>query len=108
MYPQIREIASHLQLDLASEYWVDIVSAGVTKGTAVKKLQQLMHIRPEECMAFGDYMNDAEMLASVYYGYAMGNAHPDVKKAARFEAPKNTENGVMEVIKKMLTDGLCG
>ena len=28
------------------------------------------------------------------------NAHPQLKEKARFIAPKNTENGVLKVIKK--------
>jgi hydroxymethylpyrimidine pyrophosphatase-like HAD family hydrolase len=31
-------------------------------------------------MAFGDYMNDIEMLKNSKFSYAMQNAHPFVKK----------------------------
>jgi hydroxymethylpyrimidine pyrophosphatase-like HAD family hydrolase len=36
----------------------------------------------------------------------MENAHPDIKKAARFMAKSNDENGVMEVLQQMLNQTL--
>ncbi len=50
-------------------------------------------------MSFGDFFNDIEMLRETYHSYAMANAHPEIKKLARFEAPSNNEQGVMTVIK---------
>ena len=49
-------------------------------------------------MVFGDYLNDLEMMETGFYSYAMQNAHPDLKKAARFEAPGNDQNGVIKII----------
>ena len=37
-------------------------------------LQAIYEIEPDECMAFGDQMNDYELLQQVKYGYAMDNA----------------------------------
>ena len=56
--------------------------------------------------AFGDYMNDYEMMQSVYYSYAMANAHPDLKKVARFQCKSNVEHGVMEQIKEFIRQGM--
>ena len=53
-------------------------------------------------MAFGDYLNDIELLQSCRYSYAMENAHPDVKQAANFIAPSNEEAGVVQILKTML------
>jgi hydroxymethylpyrimidine pyrophosphatase-like HAD family hydrolase len=61
-----------------------------------------------ECAAFGDYMNDAEMMSSVYYSSAMDNAHPKIKELARFTTASNVEHGVLQGIQKLIDDGLCG
>lgn len=85
----------------ASEFdWIDVIPPGVNKGTAVKKVMNILGITPEETMAFGDQMNDYEMISSVYHSYAMENAHEEIKKIARYIAPRNTEYGVIQVIKK--------
>jgi len=53
-------------------------------------------------MAFGDYMNDIEMLSKASYSYAMENAHPFVKEMASFEAASNDSFGVLEIVKDYL------
>ena len=55
-------------------------------------------------MAFGDYLNDLEMMSSAYHSYAMENAHDDLKKVARFRAKSNDESGVVHAIKAMLNN----
>ena len=80
------------------------MAPGVNKGVAITRLRKLLGLRPDQCMAFGDYPNDLEMLRAVTYGYAMANAHPDVKAAARFSAPSNDEDGVMRVLRSRFGD----
>ena len=53
-------------------------------------------------MAFGDYLNDCELLQAVGESYAMENAHPALKALARHIAPSNDENGVMRVVRAAL------
>ena len=65
-------------------------------------IQQKLGISPEECMAFGDYLNDCELLQAVGESYAMENAHPALKKLARYIAPGNDDNGVMRVVRERL------
>ena len=107
LYPLLAEsVDAGLKVMLSSAYWVDVLNDGICKGTAIKGLQEKLGIKPEECVAFGDYLNDIEMLQSVKYGYAMANAHPEVIKAAKLFAPANNKNGVMRTIRKLIEDGL--
>lgn len=86
----------------AGDMWLDFMAPGVNKGEAVKLLQESLGIKPEESMAFGDQMNDLEMLRQVYYSYAIGNAKPAVKEVARFQADLNAEDGVLKILKLLL------
>jgi hydroxymethylpyrimidine pyrophosphatase-like HAD family hydrolase len=52
-------------------------------------------------------MNDIEMMGAAYYSYAMENAFPPVKEAARFVAPSNAEHGVIKTIRGFMEQGLC-
>ena len=90
------------QIAVSGEIWLDITAKGINKGVAIEEVQDLLNIKHEETMVFGDYLNDLEMMSSAYYSYAMENAHDDLKKVARFRAKKNTENGVVEKIKEVL------
>jgi hydroxymethylpyrimidine pyrophosphatase-like HAD family hydrolase len=42
------------------------------------------------------------MLAHVYYSYAMENGSEEAKRTARFAAPSNNTNGVLEIIDKYI------
>ena len=104
IYEKLSFLKEKMQVVLSSEVWVDIIPTGAKERSCNKKLQEKLNIKPEECVAFGDYLNDYEMLQSVYYSYAMENAVPELKKVARFIAPPNYENGVMRTIKKLLAE----
>jgi len=92
-------LSDGLSVILSGEHWVDVMKPGVNKGHALQILQAQRGVAPEACMAFGDYLNDLEMLQVVGESYAMANALPEIKKAARHIAPSNDEDGVMRTIR---------
>lgn len=100
-YPKFLPYKKKLQLSVAGFVWLDCMQKGINKGTAIKEIQSLYHITPEESMAFGDYLNDLEMMQSVYYSFAMANAHEDLKKVSRFETYSNDDDGVTTKIREM-------
>lgn len=95
-----KRLLPRLAVILSGEHWVDVMKPNVNKGGAMRGIQQKWGITPEECMAFGDYLNDCELLEAVGESYAMENAHPELKKLARHIAPSNDENGVMQVVRR--------
>ncbi|MDO5349780.1 MAG: HAD family hydrolase [Lachnospiraceae bacterium] len=88
-----------LKLTISGDMWMDCMAKGVNKGAAIRQIQESLGILPEETMAFGDQLNDMEMLGQAYYSYAIGNARPEVKAAARFQADTNVNNGVLKVLR---------
>ena len=97
---EIREkYRDKLKITISGDMWVDCMAKGVSKGAAIRQIQESLGILPEETMAFGDQLNDMEMLEQAYYSYAVGNARPEVKKAARFQADTNANYGVLKVLK---------
>ncbi|MCR5756775.1 MAG: Cof-type HAD-IIB family hydrolase [Selenomonas sp.] len=108
IYPVLEKYRGPFQVATSSDYWVDMMNFDINKGIAIQQVQKRLRISPMECAAFGDYMNDAEMMSSVYYSFAMDNAHPEIKKLARFRTASNKEHGVLQGIQKLIDDGLCG
>lgn len=106
IYAKIAPFFTDLQIVLSSDYWVDVMSPNINKGEAVKNIQRVMNFKPEECAAFGDYLNDCEMLQAVGYGFAVENAHPDLKSIAKFTVPSNDEAGVLVGIRRLIAYGL--
>lgn len=105
-FTHFSEFDTELQISVAGEIWLDFMNKGVNKGTAIREIQERFDISAKECMAFGDYLNDLEMMQSVYYSYAMSNAHEDLKKAARYLTQSNDEDGVTNKIKELLANNL--
>lgn len=56
--------------------------AGVHKAAGIQVLIEHLGIARKDTLAYGDGLNDLEMLAYVHTGVAMGNAHPQAKDAA--------------------------
>ncbi len=98
----INEFSDEYTVQVSGEYWLDIMNKEINKGSALKTIMDKYEIKAEETMAFGDYLNDIEMLDVAGLGYAVINAHSEVKKKAKFIAPPNTEYGVISEIKKQL------
>lgn len=84
--------------------WMDVMAAGVSKGKALKALQETLGISRDETMAFGDYFNDVDMLMAAGWSFCMENGHEDVKKLCRFTAPDNNHSGVTRCIKRYALD----
>lgn len=103
LYPALKKFENEdLVVVVSGKYWLDIMNKHTNKGNAIEKLQKSLNILPEQTMAFGDYLNDIEMLKNAEYSFAMKNAHPSVKDAAKYEAFSNDSFGVTETIKDYL------
>lgn len=94
--------ADRLKITIAGDMWMDCMKPGISKGKAIRILQDSLGVRPEETMAFGDQLNDIEMLNQAYYSFAVGNARSEVKDVARFQADTNERDGVLKTLKLLL------
>lgn len=103
----LQSFLDKLRIVRSGDKWLDITNLSVNKGVAVEHLQQKLGIKKEETMAFGDYLNDIEMLQMAQYSYAMKNAQPEVKAVANFVTKyDNNEQGVLNTIAEMLNISL--
>ena len=96
----LERLGEHHAVILSGANWVDVMKPGVNKGRAMRMLQEIKGVSPDECMAFGDYLNDLEMLENVTESYAMENALEEIKRVSKHIAPSNDEDGVMRVVKE--------
>ena len=91
-----------LQIITSGNEWMDIQREGVNKGLGMRYIQEHEHISRDECLAFGDQMNDYALLESVKYGFAMENAVDEIKKLAYGITDSNEDQGCLKIIKKAL------
>jgi Cof subfamily protein (haloacid dehalogenase superfamily) len=94
---------SELHVTTSVPIFLETTQAGVNKGTAIDFVaNELLGIPTEKVMAIGDNYNDVEMLASVGFGVAMGNAPEDVRQIADWVAPDIEGDGVAVAIEKFI------
>ncbi len=81
---------------------MDVYRKGFKKGTAVRHMYEKLGIPRENTYAFGDGINDMEMLQLVGHGIAMGNAIEELKAVAEEVTGSVMENGIAGYFKKYL------
>lgn len=98
----IDKYSDKLLVSYAGKMWIDCTAKGVSKGNALKKIMEAFDINKNEVMVFGDQGNDVEMFKAAYYSFAVKNAAPVAKEAARFMADSNENLGVLKILKYLL------
>lgn len=68
----------HITYSMANS--LEIMAEGVNKGVALERLLARLDIPAARCLAFGDNLNDAEMLQVAGHGFIMAHAHPDLPR----------------------------
>lgn len=80
-------------------YAVDIIAKGGGKDEAIRRYLETTGIRREETIAFGDGLNDINMMNFAGIGVAMGNAEEAVKAAADYVTADIDDDGIEKALK---------
>lgn len=80
-------------------YGSDVLPPGGSKARGIQALIERLGFKDEDVYAFGDGINDIEMLQYVYHSVAMGNAPDEVKQAARYVTKDVNDDGIMYGLK---------
>ena len=100
--PHVEHFKEDLQVKLSGEIWIDFNDKKAQKGNALEALQKDLNISKEKTMVFGDYLNDLELFEHAGIGYAVENAHPEVKKVAAHTTKSNNDFGVELILEELL------
>lgn len=76
----------------------EITDIAINKGAALLEICKYYHKTAEECIAFGDSMNDAEILQTAGLGIAMGNAEDKVLALADMVCDRCENDGVAKAL----------
>lgn len=93
-YPQFDFIRWH-------PYSVDVLPKGGSKAEGIKKMIERLGFDLKDVFAFGDGLNDLEMLKEVGTGVAMGNGVPEAKEIADYITTDVSEDGIWNGLKEL-------
>ncbi|MGL6262076.1 Cof-type HAD-IIB family hydrolase [Vibrio sp. WXL103] len=85
----IANFGNQINIAFSTPWCLEVMAADVSKGEALDVIATSLGKKLENCLAFGDGMNDVEMLTMAGKGLVMGDAHHKVKTAL----PNNTVIG---------------
>lgn len=83
------------------EHAVDILLKDNSKACGIQDVLDYFGFGIENAMAFGDGLNDIEMLKYVGFGVAMGNAEPELKPLADFVTKDIREDGILYALETL-------
>jgi beta-phosphoglucomutase family hydrolase/Cof subfamily protein (haloacid dehalogenase superfamily) len=78
--------------------YLDVTDTDANKGTVAKMCSLFLRIPLDEIAAIGDMTNDVFMFGVVGSSIAMGNASPELRRAARYVTTSNDEDGFAKAV----------
>ncbi|KAF9302394.1 hypothetical protein BGZ74_005420 [Mortierella antarctica] len=87
-----------ISLTYSGPLFLEVSGPGVNKGLGLRQYCDGNGIARQDVAAFGDLLNDAEMLEYAGLGLCMGNGHPEMKRLADRVIGTNAEDGLAKEI----------
>jgi Cof subfamily protein (haloacid dehalogenase superfamily) len=98
-----REFGDSVYVTYSLPDCLEVMTSDVSKGRALRFVLDRLDIDPARCVAFGDNMNDIDLLETAGYPFMMNNANPDL--IARLpDVPRvgnNFDAGVARQLRKL-------
>ncbi len=96
------QFGDHVTAAASQPYYLDVTHPEANKGFVARYLARLYDLEESEIATLGDMPNDILMFAHSGLSIAMGNADPQVKKAARRVTASNEEEGFAKAIERFV------
>ncbi len=95
------EVYSHFDYVRWHPLSTDVLPLGGSKARGIDEMLKRLNIARENTFAFGDGLNDIEMLDYVGTGIAMGNAVYEAKQVANFVTEEVSKDGIFLGLKEI-------
>jgi hydroxymethylpyrimidine pyrophosphatase-like HAD family hydrolase len=92
----------HVSASLSQPYYVDVTHPDANKGFVAQWLADRCKLSTEEIATIGDMPNDVLMFAHSGLSIAMGNASPEVQRAARRVTTSNEDEGFASAVERFI------
>jgi len=83
---------------------LELSAPGITKASGLARMAEHFGVDAADVVAFGDAPNDIPMLEWAGTGYAVANAHTDVKAAATHLTASVDDDGVAQVVERIVAE----
>lgn len=80
---------------------VDLLNTHHSKAMGIRDVLAYFDVTIDDVMAFGDGLNDIEMLESVGFGVAMGNGEAELKAVADYVTLPIEQDGILHALEQL-------
>ena len=102
-FPTLNSII--MQHSFSPKKWIEMFPKECSKYNSIKLLSQYLNISNDDVIAFGDGLNDIEMIKNSGYGVALNNALDEVKKESDDITEYDNDNdGVVNYLMNKIKD----
>lgn len=85
--------------EFKNTYIVELYNTHISKAKAILDICEYYNIDTAHTIAFGDGLNDLDMLTCVKYGVAMEGGNSEILKKAKYTTPSVKEHGLAKFFK---------
>ena len=96
------KFGEHVTAAASQPYYLDVTHPMANKGAVAKYLRDMYKIDEADIATIGDQANDVLMFAHSGLSIAMGNATPEVKRAARRVTTSNSDEGFANAVRRFI------
>ena len=96
------QFGDHVTAAASQPYYLDVTHPDANKGFVARHLAKQYGLQEGEIATIGDMPNDVLMFAHSGLSIAMGNADPQVKRAARRVTDSNEEEGFAKAVERFV------
>jgi Cof subfamily protein (haloacid dehalogenase superfamily) len=96
------QFGDHVSAARSQPYYLDVTHPKANKGEVVRYLSHELDVPTSRIATLGDMPNDVLMFAHSGLSIAMGNASPEVQRAARKVAASNDDEGFAKAIEQFV------
>ena len=100
----LNERLPHIQAVTTGFESIDIILRGANKGFGLSHLCQVLKLKSEHVLAFGDNLNDFEMMDFADVAIAPENARVEIKELADEVIPHHQEQSVITYMEGMIKE----
>ena len=100
------QFGDHVTAAASQPYYLDVTHPDANKGWVAGYLAKKYEISRDEIATIGDMPNDVLMFANSGLSIAMGNASPEVKRAARRVTDTNENEGFAKAVERFILASL--
>lgn len=97
-----RELGGLFTFAPSGSSYIDVMQPGISKASGIAQVMEYHGIDASEVMAFGDAMNDYEIIRFVGTGCAMANGRPALRAVADRVIGSNVEHAVQSEMRRVL------